>query len=209
MYIADIRGVCEGIQEMVQKRADMIAETRAKLIKAARAAFTTEGFVDSSMDELTAQAGLTRGALYHHFGDKKGLLQAVIDEIDGEMTVRLQAITDAAANTWEGFIDESIAYINMAREPEIQRIIFVDGPAVLGDPSLWPGQIACIRNTQRSIEKLIGEGLVRPIDPLAGGRLIMGALMGASLWIAHAEDPQLASEKAEEAFRALASGLLK
>ena len=194
---------------MVQKRADMIAETRAKLIKAARAAFTTEGFVDSSMDELTAQAGLTRGALYHHFGDKKGLLQAVIDEIDGEMTVRLQAITDAAANTWEGFIDESIAYINMAREPEIQRIIFVDGPAVLGDPSLWPGQIACIRNTQRSIEKLIGEGLVRPIDPLAGGRLIMGALMGASLWIAHAEDPQLASEQAEEAFRALASGLLK
>ena len=63
---------------MAQKRAEMIEETRAKLISAARAAFATVGYADSSMDELTAQAGLTRGALYHHFGGKKGLLEAVI-----------------------------------------------------------------------------------------------------------------------------------
>ena len=77
---------------MAQKRAEMIEETRAKLISAARAAFATVGYADSSMDELTAQAGLTRGALYHHFGGKKGLLEAVIAQIDAEISGRLAVI---------------------------------------------------------------------------------------------------------------------
>jgi len=188
----------------------MIAETRSKLIKAAREAFATKGFAESSMDELTAQAGLTRGALYHHFGDKKGLLQAVVSQIDEEMTERLAAIIERASSTWDGFIDESIAYINMALEPEIQRIMLLDGPAVLGDPSQWPGQTtSCIRSTQRSLEKLIDEGIVHPIDPLAAARLVNGALLGAAMWIASAEDPPATSRKAIEAFQALVTGLLR
>lgn len=74
-------------------RADMIAETRASLIAAGREAFGTVGYAAASMDELTATAGLTRGALYHHFGDKKGLFAAVLDQIDAEMTVRLRAVS--------------------------------------------------------------------------------------------------------------------
>lgn len=193
---------------MAQKRSDKILETRTKLIKAAREAFATQGFAESSMDVLTAQAGLTRGALYHHFGDKKGLLEAVIAQIDGEMTDRLTAIVEKADTTWDGFIDESIAYIQMAIEPEIQRIVFLDGPAVIGDPSRWPSQNSCIKSTQRSIEKLIKEKTIQPVDAPATARLIMGALLGASLWIASAEDPQAASQQAIASFRALASGLL-
>ncbi|AHL33344.1 TetR family transcriptional regulator [Pseudomonas brassicacearum] len=193
---------------MAQKRADMISETRGKLIKAARKAFATKGYADSSMDDLTAQAGLTRGALYHHFGDKKGLLQAVITQIDEEMMARLSVIIDEAATIWDGFIDESIAYIKMSLEPEIQRIVFLDGPSVLGDPSQWPSQNACIRSTQRSIQRLIDEGTIRPVNTEATARLIMGALLGASLWIANADDPHRASEQVVESFVALASGLL-
>lgn len=192
---------------MAQKRSDKILETRTKLIKAAREAFATQGFAESSMDVLTAQAGLTRGALYHHFGDKKGLLEAVIAQIDAEMTVRLTAIVEKADTTWDGFIDESIAYIQMAIEPEIQRIMFLDGPAVLGDPSRWPSQNSCIMSTQRSIEKLIEEKTIEPVDAPATARLIMGALLGASLWIASADDPHSASQKAVDGFLTLASGL--
>lgn len=65
-------------------RAEMIEETRAKLIDAARRAFADNGYAGASMDELTASAGLTRGALYHHFGDKKGLLAAVVQQIDDD-----------------------------------------------------------------------------------------------------------------------------
>jgi AcrR family transcriptional regulator len=157
---------------------------------------------------LTAKAGLTRGALYHHFGDKKGLLKAVIAQIDEEMMARLSVIIAEASTTWDGFIDESIAYIKMSLEPEIQRIVFLDGPAVLGDPSQWPTQNTCIRSTQRTIQRLFDEGMIRAVDTEATARLIMGALLGASLWIAHAEDPQMASEKVVESFLALASGLL-
>ena len=92
-------------------RQKMIAETRAKLIAAARAAFGTLGFAETAMDELTASVGLTRGALYHHFGDKKGLLAAVIAEIDAEMNERLNAVTARAADPWTGFRDECAAYI--------------------------------------------------------------------------------------------------
>lgn len=193
---------------MAQKRADMIVETRGKLIKAARQAFAMKGYADSSMDELTADAGLTRGALYHHFGGKKGLLEAVIAEIDGEMVQRLAVIIDESSSTWDGFIDESIAYIKMALEPEIQRIVLLDGPAVLGDPSQWPSQNACVKSTQDSIQKLIEEGAIHTVDAEATARLVMGALLGASLWIAHADDPQSASLKAIEGFVTLASGLL-
>ncbi|MNL53298.1 hypothetical protein D3C87_1765320 [compost metagenome] len=125
------------------------------------------------------------------------------------MIERLSVIIEAASTTWDGFIDESIAYIKMSLEPEIQRIVFLDGPAVLGDPSQWPSQSGCISSTQRSIQKLMDEGIIREVDSEATARLIMGALLGASLWIAHADDPQTASEKAGQSFIALASGLLK
>src|SRR5688572_8387088 len=118
-------------------RSEMIAETRARLIAAARKAFGTVGYADASMDDFTAGAGLTRGALYHHFGDKKGLLQAVIQQVDAEMTARLSRVSAAAPNRWQGFVEECVAYIEMALEPEIQRIMFRDGPAVLGDVSQW------------------------------------------------------------------------
>jgi len=190
-------------------RKEMIAETRAKLIAAARHAFATQGYTQASMDDFTAGAGLTRGALYHHFGDKKGLLQAVIDQIDAEMSDRLCEISAKAKNAWQGFVDESVAYIEMSLEPEIQRIMLLDGPAVLGDPSQWPNQSACIRTTTLSIQKLIDEGTIRTVDAEATARLVNGATLSAALWIASAEDPQAVSKKAVEAFLVMVSGLLK
>ena len=187
----------------------MVEETRAKLIRAARKAFAAKGYAAASMDDLTAEAGLTRGALYHNFGDKKGLLQAVIDQIDAEMVARLRAAQDRAETAWLGLLDESIAYIEMALEPEIQRIMLLDGPAVLGDPSRWPNQTACLRTTTQTIQALIDEGTVRPVDAEAAARLLNGAALNASLWIAAADDPHAVFAKAVEAFRHLAAGLLQ
>ena len=192
-----------------RRRAQMVEETRAKLIRAARRAFAAKGYAAASMDELTAEAGLTRGALYHNFGDKKGLLQAVIDQIDAEMVTRLRAAQDQAETAWIGFLDENIAYIEMALEPEIQRIMLLDGPAVLGDPSRWPSQTACLRTTTQAIQALIDEGTVRPVDAEAAARLLSGAALSASLWIAAADDPHAVFVKSVEAFRRLAVGLLQ
>ena len=194
---------------VAKRRAEMVEETRAKLIRAARKAFAAEGYAAASMDELTAKAGLTRGALYHNFGDKKGLLQAVIDQIDAEMVARMRAVQDRAKTAWLGFLDANIAFIEMALEPEIQRIMLLDGPAVLGDPSRWPNQNECLRTTTQTIQALIDAKTVRPVDAEAAARLLNGAALSAALWIAAADDPRAVLAKAVAAFRHLAVGLLQ
>lgn len=193
---------------MHKPRKEMIAETRAKLIAAARHAFGTVGYAEASMDDFTAAAGLTRGALYHHFGDKKGLLEAVIAEIDAEMNERLCAVSAKAPNRWQGFVDECTAYIEMALEPEIQRIVLRDGPAVLGDPWQWPNQSACIASMTKSLTTLAEEGTIVDVDPEAAARLISGATLHAAQWIANSTEPEATSKKAVEAVDALLEGLL-
>lgn len=188
----------------------MIAGTRAKLIAAARKAFGEKGYAGASMDDFTAEAGLTRGALYHHFGDKRGLLEAVVREIDAEMAERLTAIAAAASSRWDGFVQENIGYVEMALEPDIQRIVLRDGPAVLGDPSRWPSASSCIAAIQANLEQLQADGVVREdIDAGVAARLISGASTDAALWIANAADPEAASRKTVPAFKALLEGLLR
>lgn len=187
-------------------RKEMIAETRAKLLEAARQAFGSVGYADASMDDFTSAAGLTRGALYHHFGDKKGLLQAVIAEIDAEMSERLRAIAAKAKDPWRGFVDENIAYIEMALEPEIRRIVMRDGPAVLGDPASWPSQGECNRSMTESLRRLRSEGFIIDVDPESAARLLSGAALHAAQWIANADDPVATSKRAVKAFKALLDG---
>lgn len=195
---------------MHRPRKEMIAETRAKLIAAARHAFGTVGYAESSMDDFTASAGLTRGALYHHFGDKKGLLQAVIAEIDREMALRVNEVASKAPTRWQHFVDECTTYIEMALEPEIQRIMFRDGPAVLGDPAQWPNASACIASMTDHLTKLQEEGVVvTDVDPETTSRLINGASSQAAQRIANSNDPEVTSKKAIAAFKQLLEGLRK
>lgn len=113
----------------VNRRIEAMEENRAKMISAARKAFAEKGFANASMDELTASVGLTRGALYHTFGDKKGLLAAVVTQIDSEMAQRAKAAAATASDDWERLLAEGIAYIQMALDPEVRRIVLLDGPA--------------------------------------------------------------------------------
>jgi AcrR family transcriptional regulator len=192
-----------------KSRAETMEENRAKLIRAGRKAFAEKGYAAASMDELTAEAGLTRGALYHNFGDKRGLLAAVVHQIDSEMASRAQEIGASSKDDWEGLLAEGTAYIEMALDAEVQRIVLLDGPAVLGDPSQWPSQNACLEATKQAVERLIAKGILKPLDPEAAARLVSGAALNAALWIAASDDPEAVLPKAVEAFRALAGGLLR
>ncbi|QND44514.1 TetR/AcrR family transcriptional regulator (plasmid) [Rhizobium lusitanum] len=184
-------------------------ENRRKILSAARKAFADKGFAAASMDELTADVGLTRGALYHNFGDKKGLLAAVVAQVDGEMARRAHEVGARQKNDWDALLAEGVAYIEMALDPEVQRIVLLDGPAFLGDPSRWPSQSACLEETKRAIVHLISEGIVKPIDADAAARLLSGAALNAALWVAASDEPKAVLPKAIKAFQCMANGFLE
>lgn len=187
-------------------RAEM-EETRALLLATARKVFTERGYAETSMDDLTAQAGLTRGALYHHFGDKKGLLAAVVQQIDAEMDTRLQAISDNADDPWQGFRGRCQAYLEMALEPDIQRIVLRDARAVLGGASPQ-AQRQCVESMQQLIDELMRRGIVAKAEPQALAALIYGSLEEATLWIAASDDGKTRLAQSIAALELLLRGLL-
>ncbi|QFQ86695.1 TetR family transcriptional regulator [Paracoccus kondratievae] len=192
---------------MVRRTRAEMEETRATRLATARRVFTGHGYADTSMDDLTAQANLTRGALYYHFGDKKGLLAAVVEQIDAETDQRRQAVSDTAEDAWEGFRGRCRAYLEMALEPEIQRIVLRDARAVL-DGTSPDSQRHCIQSMQRMIDNLIRQGIVAEADPQALASLIHGGLAEAAFWIADGEDGSARLAQAVDALELSLRGLL-
>lgn len=190
-----------------RRRIDTMEENRAKLITAARKAFAEKGFAAASMDELTASVGLTRGALYHNFGDKKGLLAAVVAQVDGEMAQRAKAAAAGVEDAWETLIAEGVAYIQMALDEEVRRIVLLDGPAFLGDPAQWPSQNSCLDATRETVISMMARGIIKPVDADAAARLLNGAALNAALWVAASPQPEEALPKMIEVFTLLAGGL--
>ncbi|MGY1922457.1 TetR/AcrR family transcriptional regulator [Pseudomonas tolaasii] len=184
---------------MSRARADIIEDTRARLIASAREAFATQGYANTSMDDFTARAGLTRGALYHHFGDKKGLLAAVVAQLDSEMDAQLQRITDQATDPWDGFCERCRSYLRLAQNPETQRIVLQDAPAVLGTAGAAQQQ-QCVDSLGALLENLMHAGIIEPAASQALARLINGSLVSAALWIAADEHPQ---QRLEESLHGL------
>lgn len=190
-----------------KRRAETMEENRAKLIAVARTAFAEKGFAAASMDELTASVGLTRGALYHNFGDKKGLLAAVVAQVDGEMAQQAKAAASGVSDAWEKLVAEGIAYIRMAMDNEVQRIVLRDGPAFLGDPSQWPSQNSCLEATRETITRLIDSGIMKPVDADAAAHQLNSAALNAALWVASSSEPEKALPKMIDVFTQLAGGL--
>ncbi len=190
-------------------REQKMAETRKKLIEVARRAFAEYGYADTSMDKLTAEAGLTRGALYHHFGDKRGLFAAVVDQIDSQMAEYAQQHLEQPDDLWEGLLLEGQTYIQNALNPEFQRIVLRDGPVVLGDPAHWPSQNRCLQSTRECVEQLLTAEQIKIVDPEAAAVLLNGAAMNAALWVASSEYPEQVLPEALNAFKIFASGFLK
>lgn len=199
----------DSLVKYMSVREQKMAETRKKLIEVARRAFAEYGYADTSMDKLTAEAGLTRGALYHHFGDKRGLFAAVVDQIDSQMAEYAQQHREQPDDLWEGLLLEGQTYIQNALNPEFQRIVLRDGPAVLGDPAHWPSQNRCLQSTRECVEQLLAAERIKIVDPEAAAVLLHGAAMNAALWVASSEYPEQVLPEALNAFQIFASGFLK
>ena len=169
------------------KRAKMMAETQEKLLRAAREYFGKYGYAATSMDEFTASVGLTRGALYHHFGSKKGLFAEVVIQIDTEIDDVLQEIARQESDPWKALYQRGIAYLQKSLEPEVQQILLKDAKAILGT-ELMSIQRRCMDSDILLIENGIEQGIIKPGNPKVLAIMLDGSLFESAFWIAEADD---------------------
>ncbi|BBU95936.1 TetR/AcrR family transcriptional regulator [Providencia rettgeri] len=191
---------------MARRTQAQMAETRANLLTTAQEHFSRLGYAETSMDEIAASVNLTRGALYHHFGDKQGLFTAVVEQIDSQMNARLQGITRHTEDLWNSFCQRCHAYLEMALEPEYQQIILRDAKAVLGD-FLAKSNLQCTEQIERLLYELAKKGIIKDIDTHALAFLINGGLAEAAYWISQS-DSQQRLKKSIAAIDIMLSGLL-
>ncbi|WP_280263935.1 TetR/AcrR family transcriptional regulator [Nocardia wallacei] len=178
-------------------RADMLEETRAKLLASARRYFGEYGYADTSMDDLTAAAGLTRGALYHHFGGKSGLLAAVVADVDAELDAQLNAISARERDPVTALELRARADLELTLRPDVQRILFQDAPAVLGR-TVDAANTQCVESIAALIVRGQDAGAIAaemPAHSLAV--LLNGALVDASRWVAVAPDAERERRRAD------------
>lgn len=173
-------------------QAERTEATRAALIAAARPLFAERGYAEVGTEEIVRAAGVTRGALYHHFDGKRELFEAVYEQLEVELAERIAA--GAFAANAEAPIEALRAGVEMAlrasTEPEVQRIALLDGPAVLG----WDRwrEIAArygLGMVEATLQAAIDAGEIpaQPARPLA--HVLMGALDEAAMLVARADDP--------------------
>lgn len=167
------------------------------MVGAARACFAESGYRGAAAEEIVRRAGVSRGAMYHHFGDKLGLFRAVVEEIEGEIDVRVEAA--------EGVMDGCYAFLDAALEPDVKRILLVDGPAALGWEE-WHRIEA--DHALAQIQDGLREAGVESRDTKPLAHLIHGSLIEAAMFIANAEDPELARREIGACLQRLLGGLM-
>jgi AcrR family transcriptional regulator len=174
------------------KRVAQGDATRAALITAARELFGEQGYVDASTDEIVARAGVTKGALYHHFGGKEDLFRAVFEQV--QLDVSDQAVAEfVGPDSWAGLVTGCSLWVDAHLDPAVARIVLQDARSVLG----WQ-EVREIENRfgavalRGALRKAMHAGVIerQPLRPLS--LLLIGALSEACLYIADAEDPAAA-----------------
>ncbi|MDN3353004.1 TetR/AcrR family transcriptional regulator [Actinomadura sp. DC4] len=165
----------------MSRKVEQGEATRGALVGAAVALFTANGFADTSTTEIVRRADVTRGALYHHFADKEELFRAAYEAIEEDIFERCLA----AAHGREGVAALKAgvgAYLDACMEPQVRRILLIDGPLVLGwERSLRFDDPHCARRLLRASVASLAPG---PPEPLA--HLLFGALQQGGLVVADA-----------------------
>lgn len=187
---------------------DMTASTTRRLIDVARDLFTRKGYVEASIDEIVNGAGLTRGALYHHFEDKKALFRAVFLELQGQIGKRIEIIDREEPDPWKGLLLGCREFLAACTEPAFQRVVMLDGPSVLG-PESWrhADEVHSTHLLRARLRLLVEQNVLVSVDPDILTALLNGALNDAALMIAISERPDKLFDEASVIFEKLVSGL--
>lgn len=169
---------------MARRTAAAAAATRADILRAARTLFTAQGYAATTTAEIAEAAGVTVGALFHHFEGKAGLFRDVFQELETELDAHVRE-TAGEGGGLESFLTGFRAYLEFAKRRDFHRIVMLEGPAVLGETEWHAMEVRRAASTlMEGLETLVAEGVVedRPRRPL--GLLLLGAMSEAGFEVA-------------------------
>ncbi len=189
-------------------RAEHVAQTRAALVSAGRRLFGRAGFAATSVEDLAREAGVTTGALYHHFPTKAALFEAVFEKVhfelmaaSGEAAARADGPIELLALGFEAFLDKVL-------EPDVQRIIITDAPSVLGPARFIElDERYAFAAIVEALEAAARAGAMRAEDPQTLATLLLGMLQRGGMLIASSSEPVATKNAVAATLRSLLAGL--
>ncbi|TQR38028.1 TetR/AcrR family transcriptional regulator [Brevibacillus brevis] len=192
---------------MKMSKAEQKQQTMQKLIEVAREMFSKKGYADAAMEDIVKQAGVTRGALYHNFGSKEGLFEAVLASVQQEIGERVEAEAARSEEPWQQLILGCLAFVSSAVEQRNKRILLIDGPAVIGWEK-WRrmDEENSMRHLREQLQTIKEQGYLRPVSIDALTHLLSGAMNEAVLWISETPDQEKSLEEISAAMTLLLEG---
>jgi AcrR family transcriptional regulator len=181
--------------------------TRDALLKAARELFGSNGYAETSLDAIAGAAGVTKGAVYHHFSGKEELFALVFEQVKRELSSHLAQVLQGA-DPWESLVSACRTYVETHTDPAVQRIVLLDARSVLSHEdwrkvdSQW-GAVIFRAAFRRAVSREIVVPL--PLETLA--LIVTGALAEACLIVANSQDPAAARAEALSVIEQLLQGL--
>ena len=185
-------------------RTEQVAQTRAALVAAGRRLFGENGFRGASVEDLAREARVTTGALYHHFPTKTALFEAVFVQAHTDLLTASTKAAQGAADGIEELARGFDAFLDGVLQPDMQRILIVDGPAVLGLARYTElderyAHAAIVHALTAAAEA----GTITVEDPETATRLLLGALTRGAMLIANSSDPVGTRHAVAESMRRL------
>ena len=192
------------------KRAAQGRATRGQLIEVATGLFAEHGYEGTSIEAVLTAAGVSRGALYHHFAGKEALFTAVLEAVSQRITVQLTEVISGCTDPVDAVRTGALGWIDLAGNPVIQRIMLVDAPSVLGweqwramDEGRTVGAMRAMLQAVSDTGRLPGE----LVDPFA--HMILAALDEAAMVVARASDSRVAVAEGRQAVEEFLARLLR
>ena len=180
------------------KQEERSRQTTSRILAEARRLFAEYGFAKVSTEQIVTAAGVTRGALYHHFKGKKGLFRAVLEQVQAEIEQRVKAAVDRAKDPMEMLIAGNDEFLAACLDPGLQRILLTDAPAVLGWEEWRMIDEGHVQGKYRAfLGRLMDDGVLRPLPVDALAHIISGAANETVFWAARADNPEAALSQAQ------------
>jgi AcrR family transcriptional regulator len=171
-------------------KVEQTKRTRRAILDRSRYLFATKGYAATGTEEIISELGITRGALYHQFGDKLGVFKAVIAEAYSEITDYVHAKVQPLDDNWTQLVVGCQAFLEIAQREDLRRLVLIEAPAVLAADTLVEFDRYGFGLLHQSIQIAVTDGKLMVINAECFAHLVNGALNELAAWVAQSKDPQ-------------------